>query len=414
LGQRIVKSVALKFGKEHYNYSFPAGVNELNVLDPDFDIDKKKFRQNLEEVLPGEQKSFNRIAIIVSDKTRLCGYPLYLPWLLEILHDKGALQDNIFFFIAYGTHARQSDQESLAAYGDTYKKYRFIHHDCDDEDALQELGTTSRGTRVTVRKDILDSSLILTFGAISHHYFAGYGGGRKLFFPGLAGRSAVYHNHGLYLDRSNKRLEPGCQPGSLRENPLAEDLREIYEMLPAHIEIHGILNTLGEVCQLYVGADYGDFLRACDIHDYFYRSKNRDLFDLVVASAGGYPKDINFIQSHKAVHHAASFVADGGRLILLAECLDQIGSKYFLPYFEAGGFDKAFTALAASYEGNGGTALSMMTKTQRINIFLVTSLDENLCRLLQVTKISPSQVQDLIDSEKGKIAFIRNASMIFR
>ena len=42
------------------------------------------------------------------------------------------------------------------------------------------------------------------------------------------------------------------------------------------------------------------------------------VYDLVLASCGGFPKDINLIQSHKAIHNAAAFVRDGGRLVMLS------------------------------------------------------------------------------------------------
>jgi nickel-dependent lactate racemase len=134
----------------------------------------------------------------------------------------------------------------------------------------------------------------------------------------------------------------------------------------------------------------------------------------VVASSGGYPKDINFIQSHKSIHHAAAFVRDGGTLVIFSECRDKIGSNYFMPYMEAGSFEKAFEILAENYEGNGGTALSMMLKAKRIHIYMVTSLDETACHILGVKKIKEEDVQMIIDAEKGTLAVIRNASILVK
>ncbi|NJK98531.1 MAG: hypothetical protein HC905_29675 [Bacteroidales bacterium] len=51
---------------------------------------------------------------------------------------------------------------------------------------------------------------------------------------------------------------------------------------------------------------------------------------------------------------------DGGTLVVLSECIDKIGSNYFIKYLEAGSFESAFNMLAENYEGNGGTALSMI------------------------------------------------------
>lgn len=235
-----------------------------------------------------------------------------------------------------------------------------------------------------------------------------------MLFPGLASKVAVYHNHGLFLDRPNRRLHPGCQPGNLDGNPLAEDLREIDSFSPSKISIHGILNASGKVCRLMIGNSYNDFLEACRVHDSYYRYKETDQFDLVVASGGGYPKDINFIQAHKSVHHAAAFVKDGGNLIVLLECIDKIGSDYFMKYLDAGSFEAAFSILEKNYEGNGGTALSMMQKTRRIHIHMVTSLDEATCKTLGVTKITESRVREIIDNENGSIAAISNASMLVK
>jgi nickel-dependent lactate racemase len=52
-------------------------------------------------------------------------------------------------------------------------------------------------------------------------------------------------------------------------------------------------------------------------------------FDLVIASCGGYPKDINFYQSQKALTHACLFAKPGGKIILAAECRDGFGSQKF-------------------------------------------------------------------------------------
>ncbi len=406
--------IQLKYGKKQLALTFSNEAVIPEYSEPEYSIDKFDFIQELLQYLPVEKSKYNDVAIVVSDKTRLCGYPEYLPWLTETLIQQGAKKDNICFYIAYGTHPKQTDEESINSYGSVFNEYRFVHHNCNDESVFEICGTTKRGTSVTIRKDILKSTLLITFGAISHHYFAAYGGGRKLLFPGLAARKAVYQNHGLFLDRASRSLASGCQPGILDGNPLAEDLKEIDTFVPAKVSIHGIMNASGKVCRLMVGNSYDDFVKACKVHDGYYKYNSATLYDLVVASSGGYPKDINFIQAHKSVHHAAAFVKDGGTLVILSECFDKIGSNYFMKYLEAGSFEAAFAMLENNYEGNGGTALSMMLKTKRINICMLTSLDEITCQTLGVTKITEEDVQKIISAEKGSIAVIRNASILVK
>ncbi|MEM0361387.1 MAG: hypothetical protein QXK28_02765, partial [Sulfolobales archaeon] len=50
-------------------------------------------------------------------------------------------------------------------------------------------------------------------------------------------------------------------------------------------------------------------------------------FDIVIASPGGYPKDINLYQAHKALEVAFKCVRPGGVIILLAECREGIGES---------------------------------------------------------------------------------------
>lgn len=401
----------LKYGSRKIGINMPSSavLPEIRSYNPG--IDKSSIINNLVSLLP--RRNAGKLLVVVSDKTRLCGYGEYLPWLVEAAAAKGFSTNDITFIIAYGTHPAQSEEESLHAYGDSFRQLNFVHHNCDDHDSMVTVGTTSRGTAVTVRKEVIDSEAIILFGAISHHYFAGYGGGRKLIFPGLASRESIYHNHKLFIDFERGTLHPGCQSGRLDGNPVAEDLKEIDSMLPSKIIISGILDKRGEVVSLVTGSNYQDFISACSTYDNIYRKTDLPLFDLVVASSGGYPKDINFIQTHKSIHNAASFVKDGGTLILLAECRDGLGNDSFIRIFEKSRAE-AVQSLRENYSGNGGTALSMMAKTERIKIYMVTSLDEPACKKLGVEKIEEEEVDKVINSVKGDAALLENASIIYR
>ncbi len=409
------KTILFKYGKTTCPVQVPKTCDSLSIEEPGFNIDIKLFEQDFFLALPSTLPASAKIGIVVADKTRLCGYERYLPELIRVLVKKGFKERSIVFYIAYGTHARQTDAECLAAYGDVYNRFQFIHHDCSREDKFTRLGKTKSGTRVRIRKDLLGLDLIITFGALSHHYFAGCGGGRKLLFPGLGYKKDIYQNHSLFLDTHMRGLAVGCRPGNLTTNPVAADLKEIdgFNTVP-RICIHGILNSKGRVCRLIVGKDYDDFLQACDTLDTFYKIKGPASYGLVMASCGGYPKDINLIQAHKTINNAALFVKDGGSLVVFAQCSDGIGSDTFLPWFEYQDFKAAFSALEKDYKGNGGTALSMINKTQRINIFLKTDLDAKICARIGVEKINHSIMEELIKDARQDMACIENAGLLIR
>lgn len=407
--------VDLKDGKQIFSINIADSVPVLETREPVFEVDESRFTKAFSSALPENIDSLKSIAIVVADKTRRCGYDIYLPMLLKVLLQQGITQDQITFFIAYGTHAQQTDAQCLDVYGDVFHEYRFVHHDSSDVSLFKDCGYTKKGTRIRIRKDILQSDLVISFGALSHHYFAGYGGGRKLLFPGLGCTPDIYHNHSLFLDKKIRRLSPGCCPGELENNPLARDLEEIDGCIQTHrISIHGILDSSARVCQLIVGNTWQDFTDACHALDSFYRSQHPQKYGLVLASCGGDPKDINFIQAHKAVNNAAMFVKDGGTLVVLARCPDGIGSQTFLEYFDYPDFHTAFDVLEKDYRGNGGTALSMMTKTARINIFLKTDLDDSICQAIGTRKIEDKAIVALVEKFEDDMACIKNASLLIR
>lgn len=410
------QTIELKYGKDTIAFEILQTAENLSITEPDprsEDRLNQELRTDLLSALTGHVTGDSKVAVILADKTRLCQYERFLPVLIDTLEQADIDKSNITFFIAYGTHARQSDTECVTAYGDIYNQYRFVHHDCREKKRFKQIGVTQRKTPVHVRKDLLASDLVITFGALSHHYFAGYGGGRKLLFPGLGFRTDIYHNHSLFLDKTGHRLQPHCRPGNVTKNPLADDLKEIDSLIDLpRINIHGILDSSGTVCQFMVGHSYEDFLTGCRVLDQYYKAPVQKQYNTVLASCGGYPKDINFIQAHKAVHNAAGFVKEGGNLIVLAQCADGIGSETFLPYFQMNGRHAAFETLEKDYRGNGGTALSMMEKTERINIFIKTGLDDRICSTIGMKKIDCRRAQTLIDKETKDLATIQNASLL--
>ncbi len=406
-----MKEVQLKYGRENIPISIPARMQVFEFQEPVVDIEETLFTAKLKAVLT-ERNISGSAAIIVADKTRLCGYEQILPWVVDTLIEKGIKKKQITFYIAYGTHSRQTDEECRNSYGEVYDSYPFVHHDCSESSDFVALGTTSRGTSAEIRRDVAESELILTIGAVSHHYFAGYGGGRKLLFPGVGGKNGIYANHGLFLDKEKQGLAIGCWPGNLEGNPLAADLKEVHDLLPEYLSIHAILDSFGEPASYHFGKNYEDFLLVCRKLDDSYRVEIEKQFDLVVAASGGYPKDINMIQAHKSIHNAANLVNDGGTLLMFAECIDGIGSKTFLPYFRMGGWKQTFQALLENYAGNGGTALAMMEKTKRINIYIITSLSEELCSEIGLKKITVADAEQILENHSGTLGLAVNSSLL--
>ena len=102
-------------------------------------------------------------------------------------------------------------------------------------------------------------------------------------------------------------------------------------------------------------------------------------------SCGGFPHDINMIQAHKALEAASHACTDGGTIILLAECIDGSGGPIFL-----NGSRRDSEALAErlceKYQVNGQTAWSLLKKTEKFDVRVVTDLDESVTRKMKMRK----------------------------
>jgi nickel-dependent lactate racemase len=127
-----------------------------------------------------------------------------------------------------------------------------------------------------------------------------------------------------------------------------------------------------------VGVVAGDMcdahLRGCEMADEAVRADMEGPADVVVASCGGYPADVNLVQAHKALRHARRALRDGGRLVLLAECADGVGSDYIERWLEYPNAGSMLEAIQSAYTLNSQTAFSLKTVASTATVFLKSEL----------------------------------------
>ena len=78
------RTVRLRYGRSTIELAVPAAAELLEPREPPLRLDRDSFRAGLAAELP-EPLPSGPIVIVVADKTRLCGYPTVLPWLVELL-----------------------------------------------------------------------------------------------------------------------------------------------------------------------------------------------------------------------------------------------------------------------------------------------------------------------------------------
>jgi nickel-dependent lactate racemase len=317
---------------------------------------------------PGE-----KVVVVTSDITRYSGSEIFLPLLIKRLNRQGIADHDIEILIALGIHRKQTEHEHRKILGPMYGRISVSDHECDDPEKLTFIGTTSNGIKVSINRRAVEADHLILTGTIGFHYFAGFGGGRKSVLPGIASRQACMASHFAVLEPGEgSGKNPLATTGNLEGNPVHHAMVEGCALAkPAFI-----LNTVLGADKSIIAVFAGDWREAHEAGCRFYREKFAwplaEKCDLVIASCGGLPKDINLIQAHKSMEYAAQALRDGGVMILLAECRDGFGNGTFFNWFRHKHLEEFEAALRAQYEINGQTAYSLLQKAQRFRIILVS------------------------------------------
>jgi nickel-dependent lactate racemase len=220
----------------------------------------------------------------------------------------------------------------------------------------------------------MEHDRIVLTGTISFHYFAGFGGGRKALVPGCAGRETALQTHFRIFRTDGPGKHPMARPGILAGNPVHEDIIEAVSMASPTFLVNTLLTPGKRLFDLVAGHWQKAHEEGCARYAKHFRVRIAKRYPLVIASAGGFPKDINLIQSHKALDNAFLATEPGGVLILLAECPDGFGSPHFSPWFRHKDPDALERELRANYQIYGQTAHAVLTKTRACRVILISSL----------------------------------------
>ena len=271
----------------------------------------------------------DQVTVIISDLTRAWMHQDRIcPLLVDYLHDVvGMPYANIVFLVALGTHRPQSEAElRRITGGDVMDRVRVLNHEADQP--LVSVGTTSRGTQVQISPWAVGRKVILMGGTV-HHLLAGYGGGRKSIVPGVAGELTIRQNHRHALHPSEPRSSDAVGCGRLRGNPVHEDMMEAAEMVAPVFGINLVVDGRGDHIALPSGHYAHAWAESCALVDRYNGVPIARRFDAVVASCGGFPKDMNRYQGSKTMINAREAVKAGGRFIFLAECPEGGGPEEF-------------------------------------------------------------------------------------
>lgn len=287
----------------------------------------------LNVVQPGE-----RVLAIIPDKTRDDNTDLLFPIANEFLTQRGVACFDAL--VAQGTHPPMTESQKLAKIGMLAFAGQVFDHEWNSAHEIVTLGELSAETVSSLTGGLVDHAVpvtinrllgggvydtVLVFGATVPHEVAGFAGGAKYFFPGVAGPELTHTTHwvGALAGIENTIGQV--------ETPTRKLIEAATDLVPARIISFNTVVSRGEDGKLITYA-----LFAGDIRDAFRRAAAVSREVHIRYTGRKYKRVIALLDPHydelwvggKASYKLGAIVEDGGELIIFAPHLNKLSQTH--------------------------------------------------------------------------------------
>lgn len=345
-----------------------------------------------------------RVLVLIPDGTRHAPIPLMFRLLGEHLGARAARLD---YLIALGTHPPMAPDAIDRLVGmpaerrrELFPNVEVVNHAWDRPEALRTMGVISgaevdrlteglicEDVPVTLNRLILEYDLVLICGPVFPHEVAGFSGGAKYLFPGIAGAEIINATHWLGA------LVTSMATIGVKDTAVRRVIHRAAELVPTRI--HCIAQTVsdGRLHGLWAGDHLETWSAAADLSSQLEIIRVPRPFRSVLALASPIYDDL--WTGAKAMYKSEPVVADGGEVIIYAPHLSEISythgglidevGYHVRDYFvkQPGRFDSVpgmIKAHSTHVKGAGTYDAETGVEEPRISVTLATSIPEERCR----------------------------------
>lgn len=319
-------NVKLPYGKTQVEVTVPDGATVAHprelprVADVDAEIRRAMAEPigspPLKDVAAGRRDA----VVVINDITRPAPSREMLAAILDELRLAGIPETAVTVLIATGNHRPNTPDEIARMIGEDFaRRLRVINHACEDDGALTRVSAPGVDIPIRVNSRVAKASLKILTGLIAPHQAAGFSGGRKSLTPGVAALETIAKQHSFPIRPYNPAM------GWMKGNPFHEVAITVARTVGIDFIVNVVKNCRGEVVHAVAGHVEAAHEAGVAVCEQSWVTPFPRTYDLVIVTPGGFPRDIDLHQAQKAMSTAELVAADGGVIVLIAECADGIG-----------------------------------------------------------------------------------------
>jgi lactate racemase len=355
-----------------------------------------------------------RVLVVIPDGTRTMPMPLMFETLERELGPRVAALD---YLVALGTHTPMSDAQLSAHIGRPVENglagvRRIVNHRWDDPSTFADLGIIPARdvvelTRGSLREDVpvalnrlaTEYDHVLICGPVFPHEVAGFSGGTKYLFPGIAAPAIIHFTHWLGA------LVTSYEVIGTIDTPIRAVIDRAAALLDTPISLMALVVSHEGVAGMFCG----------DVHDAWRQaallSSKRHIvwvdepYDRVLAVMPRMYDDL--WTAAKGTYKSEPVVADGGEVIIYAphvkevshvhgRVIDDVGyhcRDYFLAQWDR--FRKypgGILAHSTHVKGLGTFDAESRVEHPRIDVTLATGIPRERCEHVNLGYRDPESV----------------------
>jgi nickel-dependent lactate racemase len=357
-----------------------------------------------------------RVLVVLPDGTRTAPIPQVFRALNEHLGPRAAALD---YLIALGTHQPMAEPAIERLLGlpaaereRRYPGVRVFNHHWDQPDALATIGVISeaearrltgglveREVPVRLNRMVEDYDAMLLCGPVFPHEVAGFSGGAKYLFPGIAGGEIIDFTHWLGA------LCTSMATIGVRDTPVRRVIHRAADFVRPQVLCVAMALDGEALHGLWVGPHREAFEAAARLSERLNVVTVPRPFRRVLSMPAERYDDL--WTAAKAMYKTEPVIADGGEVVIYAprlsevsythgRLIDEVGyhvRDYFLGQWERfRDVPGAILAHSTHVKGSGTYDVATGIERPRIRVTLATAIPEERCRRIDLGYLDPREV----------------------